>query len=245
MSRRILIVEQNDEMRETLSSNLRTAGYLVTESRDCGVGLRFVRTARPDLIMLGVMFPTMTGMDFARALRRAGRVPIILVAATDAEVDMISELEVTADDFLAKPFSVREALARVNAVLRRRVPEPTQGATKVPTREQLGNFTIDRPALRVLVDGADVRLSAREFELLSYLLAHSGRVVSRKLLLQDVWGKAFVAHQKTVAVHVRWLREKFSGRVPFEIVTVHGAGYRLDRLTEAPRPTSARQAVAN
>jgi two-component system, OmpR family, response regulator RegX3 len=243
MSARILIVEENDDIREALSSNLKPAGYIVTEARDGGAGLQLVRPTRPDLILLGVMLPTMTGLDFSRALRRTGRVPIILVAASDSEVDMITELELAADDFLTKPFSSRELLARVNAVLRRKPPEVSESET--PEREQFGNFVIDRPGLRVLVDGVDVRLSAREFELLSYLLANAGRVLTRRVLHREVWGEAFAPHGKTLPVHVRWLREKFAGRVPFEIVTVHGVGYRLDRLPVPSEPVSAGNAVAS
>jgi len=115
---------------------------------------------------------------------------------------------------------------------------------QAPERDQIGNFLIDRPAHRVLVDGADVRLTAREFELLSHMVAHSGRVQSREVLLRQVWGPDFMGDSKTVDVHVRWLREKFSGRVPFEIVTVRGAGYRLDRMVDTAAPAGAGEAAA-
>jgi len=169
----------------------------------------------------------MSGMEFCRALRRSSRVPIIMVTAKDSEVDKIVGLELGADDYVTKPFSVREVLARVNAVIRRSRAEATE--RQAPERDQIGNFLIDRPAHRILVDGVDVRLTAREFELLSHMVAHSGRVQSREVLLHQVWGPDFMGDRKTVDVHVRWLREKFGGRVPFEIVTVRGAGYRLDR----------------
>ena len=150
-----------------------------------------------------------------------------MLTAKDSEVDKIVGLELGADDYITKPFSVREVLARVNAVIRRSRAEATE--RQAPERDQIGNFLIDRPAHRVLVDGVDVRLTAREFELLSHMVAHSGRVQSREVLLHQVWGPDFMGDRKTVDVHVRWLREKFAGRVPFEIVTVRGAGYRLDR----------------
>jgi len=231
MTDRILIVEDDDGIRETLKYHLDTAGYLVTEARDGALGLRLARTSRPDLVLLDLMLPGMSGMEFCRALRRSSRVPIIMVTAKDSEVDKIVGLELGADDYVTKPFSVREVLARVNAVIRRSRAEAAERA--IPERDEIGNFLIDRPARRVLMDGKDVKLTAREFELLSFLVAHSGRVQSRDVILQQVWGADFMGDRKTVDVHVRWLREKFAGRVPFEIVTVRGTGYRLDRRTTA------------
>ncbi len=229
MTDRILIVEDDDGIRETLRYHLTAAGYAVSEARDGAIGLRLARTSRPDLVLLDLMLPGMSGMEFCRALRRSSRVPIIMVTAKDSEVDKIVGLELGADDYITKPFSVREVLARVNAVIRRSRAETAERA--IPERDEIGNFVIDRPARRVLVDGRDVKLTAREFELLSYLVAHSGRVQSRDVILQHVWGVDFMGDRKTVDVHVRWLREKFACRVCFEIVTVRGAGYRLDRLS--------------
>ena len=231
MADRILIVEDDDGIRETLKYHLVAAGYLVSEARDGAIGLRLARTSRPDLVLLDLMLPGMSGMEFCRALRRSSRVPIIMVTAKDSEVDKIVGLELGADDYITKPFSVREVLARVNAVIRRSRADTVERS--IPERDQIGNFLIDRPAHRVLVDGKDVKLTAREFELLSFLIANSGRVQSRDVILQQVWGAGFMGDPKTVDVHVRWLREKFAGRVQFEIVTVRGAGYRLDRQTTA------------
>jgi len=229
MTDRVLVVEDDDGIRETLKYHLSAAGYAVSEARDGAVGLRLARTSRPDLILLDLMLPGMGGMEVCRALRRSSRVPIIMVTAREAEIDKIVGLELGADDYVTKPFSVREVLARVNAVIRRSRAELAERS--VPERDEIGGFLIDRPARRVLVDGHDVKLTAREFELLSFLVAHSGRVQSRDVILQQVWGAGFLGDRKTVDVHIRWLREKFAGRVPFEIVTVRGAGYRLDRLT--------------
>ena len=231
MADRILIVEDDDGIRETLKYHLIAAGYLVSEARDGAIGLRLARTSRPDLVLLDLMLPGMSGMEFCRALRRSSRVPIIMVTAKDSEVDKIVGLELGADDYITKPFSVREVLARVNAVIRRSRADSVERS--IPERDQIGNFLIDRPAHRVLVDGKDVKLTAREFELLSFLIANSGRVQSRDVIIQQVWGVGFMGDPKTVDVHVRWLREKFAGRVQFEIVTVRGAGYRLDRQTTA------------
>jgi two-component system, OmpR family, alkaline phosphatase synthesis response regulator PhoP len=225
---RVLIVEDDEGIREMLKYNLSTAGFTVQEASDGASGLRTARTARPDLILLDLMLPGMSGFDFCRALRKSSRVPIIMITAKDAEVDKIVGLELGADDYITKPFSIREVLARVHAVLRRAQPEANEPKA-VPERDSIGDFIIDRAARRVIMGGADIRVTAREFDLLSYLLAHPGRVHTRDVLLENVWGHEFSGDRKTVDVHVRWLREKFAAQAPFEIVTVRGIGYRLDR----------------
>ncbi len=229
---RVLVVEDDEGIREMLKYNLVTAGFSVHEASDGATGLRTARTARPDLILLDLMLPGMSGFDFCRALRRSSRVPIIMITAKDAEIDKIVGLELGADDYITKPFSVREVLARVNAVLRRASPDANEPSS-VPERDALGNFSIDRAARRVTLADKDVKLTAREFDLISYLLAHPGRVHTRDVLLENVWGHEFTGDRKTVDVHVRWLREKFAGVAPFEIVTVRGIGYRLDRSPAA------------
>jgi DNA-binding response OmpR family regulator len=222
------VVEDDEGIREMLKYNLSSAGFSVQEASDGAAGLRTARTARPDLILLDLMLPGMSGFDFCRALRKTSRVPIIMITAKDAEVDKIVGLELGADDYITKPFSVREVLARVNAVLRRTAPEANEPRS-IPERDSIGNFTIDRAARRVVLDGRDVKLTTREFELISYLLAFPHRVHTRDILLENVWGREFSGDRKTVDVHIRWLREKFAGVAPFEIVTVRGIGYRLDR----------------
>jgi DNA-binding response OmpR family regulator len=225
---KILIVEDDEGIREMLRYNLAGAGYGVQEARDGATGLRMAQTGRPDLVLLDLMLPGMSGLEVCRALRRTTvRTPIIMLTAKDAEVDKIVGLELGADDYITKPFSVREVMARVNAVLRRAQGEAAAAAP--PERETLGGFAIDRPARRVWLHGAEVKLTVREFDLLSFLLGHPGRVHSRDSLLTQVWGPGFVGDRKTVDVHIRWLRAKFAGRVPFAIVTVRGIGYRLDR----------------
>jgi DNA-binding response OmpR family regulator len=229
---RVLIVEDDEGIRDMLKYNLSTAGFLVHEASDGASGLRTARTARPDLILLDLMLPGMSGFDFCRALRRSSRVPIIMITAKDAEVDKIVGLELGADDYITKPFSIREVLARVNAVMRRASPDANEPSA-VPERDAVGDFAIDRAARRVVLRDKDVKLTAREFNLLSYLLAHPARVHTRDSLLENVWGHDFSGDRKTVDVHIRWLREKFAGVAPFEIVTVRGIGYRLDRKPAA------------
>ena len=225
---RVLVVEDDEGIREMLKYNLSSAGFTVQEASDGASGLRTARTARPDLILLDLMLPGMSGFDFARALRKSSRVPIIMITAKDAEVDKIVGLELGADDYITKPFSIREVLARVNAVMRRSSPEANEPKS-IPELDVIGEFSIDRAARRVVLDGKDVKLTAREFDLISYLLAFPGRVHTRDVLLENVWGHEFSGDRKTVDVHIRWLREKFANVAPFEIVTVRGIGYRLDR----------------
>ena len=227
-SGRILVVEDDEGIRDMLKYNLVAAGFSVQEASDGATGLRTARTARPDLVLLDLMLPGMSGFDFCRALRKTTRVPIIIITAKDAEVDKIVGLELGADDYITKPFSIREVLARVHAVLRRSQPEANEPRA-IPEQDSIGPFTIDRAARRVILDGLDVKVTAREFDLISYLLAFPGRVHTRDSLLENVWGREFNGDRKTVDVHIRWLREKFAGRAPFEIVTVRGIGYRLDR----------------
>ena len=231
---RVLIVEDDEGIRETLKYNLAASGYGVLEAADGAVGLRTARTAHPDLILLDLMLPNMSGLEFCRALRKTSRVPIIMLTAKDAEIDKIVGLELGADDYITKPFSVREVLARVNAVLRRSRAEAAERS--LPERDSVGGFVMDRAARRVILDGSDVKVTAREFDLLSHLLANPGRVHSRDALLQNVWGADFGGDRKTVDVHIRWLREKFADRVDFQIVTIRGLGYRLDRPSSSGAP---------
>ena len=226
---RILIVEDDEGIRDMLKYHLASAGFMVLEAADGTIGLRAARTGKPDLILLDLMLPGMGGLELCRALRKTSRVPILMISARDAEVDKIVGLELGADDYITKPFSVREVVARVNAVLRR---SRSEGEKTVPERDAFGNFSIDRAARRVMLEGQEVRLTTREFDLLSHLLASAGRVQSRERLLQQVWGDDFSGESKTVDVHIRWLREKFADVAPFLIVTVRGAGYRLDRPYE-------------
>jgi DNA-binding response OmpR family regulator len=225
----VLVVEDDEGIREMLKYNLVSAGFSVQEAGDGAAGLRTARTSKPDLILLDLMLPGMSGLDFCRALRKTSRVPIIMLTAKDAEVDKIVGLELGADDYITKPFSIREVLARVNSVLRRAQPDATEPQS-MPEQDSIGDFTLDRAARRVLLAGKEVKVTAREFDLLSYLLANAGRVRTRDAVLEHVWGPDFTGDRKTIDVHIRWLREKLGGKVAFEIVTVRGIGYRLDRL---------------
>ncbi|HET7375169.1 MAG TPA: response regulator transcription factor [Anaerolineae bacterium] len=220
---KLLIVEDDQTLRETLSYNLTREGYEVTASGDGGEGLELARETAFDLIVLDVMLPTLDGLSIVRILRKEQRTPIILLTARSGEVDRIMGLETGADDYVVKPFSLGELLARVRAVLRRATPE---SATRVEARD-LSLDLISRRAYR----GADeLQLSHKEFDLLAAFIQNVGKALSRDQLLQQVWGYDYPGDTRTVDVHVRWLREKIEGDAadPQRIVTVRGVGYRFE-----------------
>ena len=178
------------------------------------------------------MLPELNGLEVCRVLRQEMSTPILILTAKGSELDKVVGLQVGADDYVTKPFSLNELMARVNALLRR--SEMTTRERVDPREiEEFDGFRIDRAARTVHVDGTELRLAPKEFDLLSLLVLNSGRVLSRQTIIQRVWGSKFYGDSKTVDVHVRWLREKFESfdRLPFRITTVFGVGYRLDRLT--------------
>jgi len=230
----ILVVEDELVLRETLAYNLTKQGYQVWTAAD---GLRAAELAReqqPDLILLDLMLPGMDGLEVCRVLRREMLVPIIMLTARADEVDKIVGLEVGADDYLTKPFSMRELLARVKAQLRRTrlLREALSAeATALPSRKvQVGDLTIDPDRREVAIADRLIPLKPKEFELLVYLADHRGRVLTRDQLLEQVWGWDFSGGSRTVDVHVRWLREKIEDDPanPTRIVTVRGVGYRFE-----------------
>jgi len=234
MPKRILVVEDEDTIRQTLAYNLEREGYAVSEAGTGAAALREARRLSPDLVVLDLMLPEMNGLEVCRVLRQEMAVPILMLTAKDTEVDKIVGLQVGADDYMTKPFSLGELLARVNALLRR--VELSRGQVRRPDEiEEFGGFRLDRAARTVHVAGEEVKLAPKEFDLLSWLVANAGRVQSREQLIRGVWGSNFFGDRKTVDVHVRWLREKFERfeQLPFRITTVFGVGYRLDRLDSA------------
>ncbi|HEX3607644.1 MAG TPA: response regulator transcription factor [Candidatus Dormibacteraeota bacterium] len=238
-SKRILVVEDEETIRDTLRYNLVKEGYRVDEARTGPEALTAARRVRPDLILLDLMLPELGGLEVCRILRQEMTTPILVLTAKGGEVDKVVGLRIGADDYVTKPFSLSELLARITAILRR--VELSSGGGADAEVDQLGDFMLDRGARIVRMHGDEVRLAPKEFDLLSYLLAHPGRVQSRERLIQAVWGSNFFGDRKTVDVHVRWLREKFEGfaAMPFRLTTVFGVGYRLDRLDEQPHPEAA------
>src|SRR5512135_2338020 len=221
---KLLIVEDDQTLRETLSYNLTREGYEVTASGDGGEGVELAREAAFDLIVLDVMLPTLDGLSIVRILRKEQRTPIILLTARSGEVDRIMGLETGADDYVVKPFSLGELLARVRAVLRRSAPETA-------TRLEAGDLTLDLIGRKAYRGEQELRLRHKEFDLLAALIRNTGTALSRDRLLQEVWGYDYPGDTRTVDVHIRWLREKIEADAaePKHIVTVRGVGYRFEQ----------------
>ncbi len=221
----ILLVEDDDTLRKTLAYNLAQEDYKVIQSGDGAEALTLAREHAPDLIVLDVMLPTLDGLSVCRIVRNESDVPIMMLTARGSEVDRIVGLEIGADDYITKPFSLGEFLARVRAILRR---APSARATV--NKLESGDLAVDLIARRVTRGGEELRMTHKEFDLLATLMRNQGAVLSRDLLLERVWGYDYSGGTKTVDVHVRWLREKIENDAsnPLRIVTVRGVGYRFE-----------------
>src|SRR3989475_1626382 len=227
----ILVVEDDATNRETLSLNLKKEGFAVAVGQDGAGGVAKGRSSRPGLILPDLMPPELSGLEVCRILRQEGNVPIIMLTAKESEVDKVIGLQLGADDYITKPFSLRELFARMTAVLRRSEQRDVRPEVE---EDRLGRLRIDRAGRRAMVDDNELKLTPKEWELLAYLVRRPGRVFTREILLEQVWGYNYLGDRKTVDVHIRWLREKLGrfGKLGFEIVTVRGAGYRLDPVRE-------------
>lgn len=233
----ILIVEDEVTLQETLAYNLKRQGYEVQTAGDGLAGLEIARRVHPNLILLDIMLPGMDGFEICRILRQEMNTPVLMLTARDDEIDRVVGLEVGADDYLTKPFSMRELLARVKAMLRRvrLVTEEVRAGADAemvssPPVMYFGNLTLDLGRREVRVNEQPIALKPKEYELLLFLAQHQGQVLTREFVLDKVWGWNFVGDSRTVDVHVRWLREKIETDpgVPTRIVTVRGAGYRFE-----------------
>ena len=228
---RILVVEDDLTLLETLEYNLRAEGYEVITAGGGLTALEVARAEQPHLIVLDVMLPGLDGFEVCRFLRRETNVPILMLTARADEVDRVVGLEVGADDYLTKPFSMRELLARVKALLRRvrLIRAEMAGQQDIPSEEQLtfGDLSVDAGRREVRLRGETLHLKPREYELLLFLARHPGMALSRDLLLERVWGWDYAGGSRTVDVHVRWLREKVEADPanPERILTVRGVGY--------------------
>lgn len=232
---KILIVEDEPALQESLAYNLHHQGY---QTEVVGDGLAAIEAARrisPDLIILDLMLPKLDGFEVCRILRREMNVPIIILTARDEEIDRVVGLEIGADDYLTKPFSMREFLARVKAQLRRvrmmreEIKSSEKESKDIKDILTFGNLTLDIQRREVLLDRQPLSMKPKEYELLLFLANHQGHVLSRDLILERVWGWSFTGASRTVDVHVRWLREKIEvdPANPRRIITVHGVGYRF------------------
>ncbi len=223
---RVLVVDDDASLAEMLTLVLRQEGL---HSRVCGRGdeaIEDFRDYRPDLVLLDLMLPGLSGMDVCRAIRRQSRVPIIMVTAKDTEIDKVVGLELGADDYVTKPFSSRELTARIKAVLRRGPEIEVQESTTV----EAGPVRMDVERHVVTVRGEDVALPLKEFDLLELLLRNNGRVLTRDVLIDRVWGSDYVGDTKTLDVHVKRLRSKIESDPanPEHLLTVRGLGYKFE-----------------
>jgi DNA-binding response OmpR family regulator len=227
----ILVVDDEPTLRETISYTLRREGFLVETAAEGSRAVAIARERNPDLIVLDIMLPGMDGFQVCRAIRRESTVPILMLSAKGEEFDRVLGLEIGADDYLTKPFAMRELVARIKAQLRRVQLDASREAPVIPDQSaiEIGDLRIDVGARQVKVSDHVLSLKPREFDLLHYLATHPNQVFGRAQLLREVWGYDVPFTTRTVDVHVRWLRQKlaeFAGRVP-EIETVRGVGYKL------------------
>ncbi len=239
MQAKILVVEDDPTLLDTLTYNLEKQNYTVVTAADGWQAVELANRERPDLVILDWMLPGLDGLEVCRFIRQKSTAPILMLTARSAEIDKVLGLEVGADDYITKPFSMRELLARVKAHLRRShitqesqpaPPSHDESLPPMPAPLTFGDLLINPARREVMLRGQAVRLKPKEFELLLFLARHRGVVLSRELILQRVWGWEFSGGSRTVDVHIRWLREKIEDDPahPTRIVTVRGAGYRFE-----------------
>jgi two-component system response regulator RegX3 len=226
----ILVVDDEQSYRDALSIALQREGFLVETAADGLEAIARFDATKPALVLLDVMLPKISGVDVCRDLRARSRVPIIMVTARNSEIDAVVGLEVGADDYVTKPFRLRELIARVRAALRR-VPLSDEEEPDRPEVLDVGDVRLDAARHEVFVRGSSVALPLKEFELLELLMANAGRVLTRDVLIDRIWGPNYFGDTKTLDVHIKRLRSKLepdSAR-PTRIVTVRGVGYRYER----------------
>ena len=223
-NKKILIVDDESAILQTLRFNLERNGYAVCTAGDGRTAIALAASDRPDLIIMDIMLPVLDGIEACKEIRKTSGVPIIMLTARDQEIDKVLALELGADDYVTKPFSLHEFLARVKARLRR------QGAAESALHSDaiaIGEIVLDPSRQSLVVRGRSVSLAPKEFSLLHVLMDNRGRVVTRQTLLDKVWGYDFEGEHQTISVHVRWLREKveIDPNNPQHIITVRSRGY--------------------
>jgi two-component system response regulator RegX3 len=227
----VLVVEDEASFVEALTIGLRREGFDVVVATDGAQALDLFDETQPDIVLLDVMLPKISGIDVCRQLRKKTQIPIIMVTAKGAEIDTVVGLEVGADDYVTKPYRLRELVARMRAVLRRSEQNGVGRVELAAGLVQVGDVVLDPQEHRVAVRGTDLSLPLKEFELLHLLLANAGRVLPRETLIDRVWGNDYVGDTKTLDVHVKRLRSKIEDdpAVPSRIVTIRGLGYKYER----------------
>ena len=229
MRDRVLIVEDEKDVRDMLRLNLKMGGFDVLEAQNGAEGLAIAKAELPSVVILDLMMPEMSGMEVCRALRRnpaTSRIPILMLTAKSTEGDKVAGLEVGADDYVTKPFSPRELLLRVRAVARR---QPDQGVSK-PAPVKAGGIELDRSSMTATIGSKKLVLTSTEYRLLDLLVRRAGTILSREVLLSEVWGYQASLDTRTVDTHVRRLRDKL-GKAGAVVQTVRGSGYRLGAAT--------------
>ena len=237
MAETILVVEDEPSLQETLVYNLEKQGYTVAVAGNGRLAIETARRVNPDLIVLDIMLPELDGFEVCKILRKEMTVPILMLTARDDEIDRVVGLEVGADDYLTKPFSMRELMARVKAQLRRtgmlRDEIARLKSPEADTRQEVltfNNLVINLTRREVLLDDRVLALKPQEYDLLLFFAQHKSQMLSREFILERVWGWDYVGDSRTVDVHVRWLRQKIEkdAAEPARIVTVRGGGYRFE-----------------
>jgi DNA-binding response OmpR family regulator len=228
MARRILVVDDERTLRETLAEALEQDGLDVVTAADGAEALQQFRATSPDLMLLDLMLPGISGIEVCRIVRRESSLPIIMLTAKDGEIDKVVGLELGADDYVTKPFSLRELMARIRAQLRR-LDSAVDAAAVPPEPITLGNVTVDLAGHRLLRDGSEIPVKPKAFDLLTFFVRNRGQVFSRDQLLEKVWGYDFGGETRTVDVHVHWLRSAIEPdpHDPVYLRTVRGVGYVL------------------
>ena len=224
--KKILIVDDEPTLVATLKYNLERENYQVLAVSDGEAALSQARAGHPDLIVLDLMLPGVTGLEVCRILRKETSIPILMLTAKDAEIEKVVGLEVGADDYVTKPFGMQELLARVRALLRRAEASPSASADVVTS----GDLRADLVRREVFRGDSPLHLKPKEFELLLHFLRHRGRALSREQLLNEIWGYEFAGDTRTIDVHIRWLRQKIEDDParPLRLITVRGTGYRFE-----------------
>ena len=227
MARTILVVEDETTLRETLADALEAEGFDVVQAADGRAALSQFRSERPDLILLDLMLPELSGIEVCRIIRAESGVPIVMLTAKESELDKVVGLELGADDYVTKPFSLRELTARIRALFRR--SDQAVAVDGPPAVVDLGSVQADLGGHRLLRDGEVVAIKPKAFELLAFLIRHPGQVFTRDQLLEHVWGYDYAGETRTVDVHVHWLRSTLEddAAAPRFIHTVRGVGYRI------------------
>lgn len=230
MAMKILAVEDDPNLLQTLVYNLKREGYTALTASTGTDAVEVARRERPDLIILDLMLPEMSGLDVCRIVRQEMTVPILMLTARTEETDKIIGLELGADDYVTKPFSMRELLARVRSMLRRSAMDTPVQSEKASQVLQIGKITIDVLRHVVTREALTLELTPKEYDLLAFLATNKGLVFNREQLLEKVWGYEYAADTRTVDVHVRWLRQKIEddSRHPIHLLTVRGTGYKLE-----------------